>query len=183
MNKAFTKETESESDLEFDADAGVPGGINFITPAGARRLQEELERAARLRTELQRLIESGTAGAGSASGGETAGIQTRLREIERRRRFLGRRLAAAEIVDPVKAVSDHVLFGATVTIRDEHCAEKRYAIVGVDEADAARGRISWASPLARALMRAQAGDVVSLDTPQGSQEIEIVRVEYLPLEA
>jgi len=107
----------------------------------------------------------------------------RLREIDRRIRFLTKRLDVAEVIDPAtREATDQVFFGATVTVADEDGKESVYSIVGIDEADVTRGRISWISPLARTLVKRREGDEVALKTPGGTQTIEIVRVEYKALD-
>ena len=106
-----------------------------------------------------------------------------MREIDRRIRFLTKRLDIAEVVDPARQQSaDQVFFGATVTICDEQQLEQTYQIVGVDETDFARGRISWVSPLARALLKAREGDVVRFQSPAGWREIEVLSIEYVSIE-
>ncbi|MDR0233720.1 MAG: transcription elongation factor GreB, partial [Zoogloeaceae bacterium] len=107
----------------------------------------------------------------------------RLREIDRRIRFLGKRLENVQVVDPIlQGDNDQIFFGATVTISFDGEPEQNFSIVGIDEADASRGRISWISPLARALLKAREGDARSLRTPAGIREIEILKVSYLPLD-
>ena len=107
----------------------------------------------------------------------------RLREIDRRIRFLTRRLDLAEVVDPVRReVTDRVFFGATVTVGDEDGNENTYQIVGVDETDHTRGRISWVSPLARALLKSREGDTVRFHTPAGWREVEVLAVDYRPID-
>jgi transcription elongation factor GreB len=105
----------------------------------------------------------------------------RLREIDKRMRFLAKRLEAAEVVDPLAIQVDYVQFGATVTLRFEDDSEKTYSIVGVDEVDVNKGRISWMSPLARALLKAKAGDYVTFHSPKGEQEVEVLAVAYREL--
>lgn len=183
MSKAFTKESDGESDdSEPDVSASVPGGKNYITPAGAERLREELKQLRYIeRPEVTKVV---AWAAGNGDRSENADYQygkKRLREIDRRMRFLAKRLEAAEVVDPLSINADHVLFGATVTIRYEDDTERTYTIVGVDELDIEKGRISWMSPLARALMKSREGDVVTFNSPKGMQELEIVKVEYLPI--
>ncbi|MGK2951345.1 MAG: GreA/GreB family elongation factor, partial [Thiobacillus sp.] len=103
----------------------------------------------------------------------------RLREVDRRIRFLSKRLEHAEVVDPAtREDTDQVFFGATVTVAGQDGHESTYAIVGVDEADAGRGRIAWISPMARALLKAREGDTVSVQTPDGKREVEIIEVRY-----
>ncbi|MCO6429240.1 MAG: transcription elongation factor GreB [Deltaproteobacteria bacterium] len=182
MSKAFIKESESE--LEDDDSQEVPSGLkpgqkNYITPAGAQALQEEYRR---LRyTERPQLVQTIAWAAGNGDRSENGDYiygKKRLREIDKRLRFLGKRIDSMEVVDPLTVNSDQVLFGATVTIRDEDDNEKTYSIVGVDEIDVGKGKISWVSPLASSLFRAKEGDIVTFRSPKGPREIEIVRLEY-----
>jgi transcription elongation factor GreB len=105
----------------------------------------------------------------------------RLREIDRRLRFLQRRLDAAEVVDPATQKSDKVLFGATVTVENEQGQEKIYRIVGMDETDVQQGKVSWVSPVGKALLQSSEGDVVLLKTPRGEEELEIISIQYIPI--
>jgi transcription elongation factor GreB len=182
MSKAFTKEdTEAEEDLPDEEPAALPAGTkNYITPDGFRRLQEELKHLQQ--TERPKIVEivSWAAGNGDRSeNGDYIYGKRRLREIDRRMRFFAKRLEAAEMVDPAKqAHLDRVFFGATVTYANARDEEKTITIVGVDEVDADNGKVSWISPIARALMKAQEGDVVELRTPHGPEPIEVVEIKY-----
>ena len=184
MNKAFVSEKDSEEKeegLPYVTDA--PSGRNYMTPAGARSLQDELRRLKfQERPEVVRVVEWAAGNGDRSENGDYIYGKKRLREIDRRINFLGKRLAAIEVVDPLKVKSNQVLFGATVRIRDESDREKTYSIVGIDEADAARGRISWMSPLAKALLKGREGDVVQCRSPGGVQEIEILEISYKALE-
>ncbi|MBX7144911.1 MAG: transcription elongation factor GreB [Oligoflexia bacterium] len=185
MSKAFTKEQEGDSEDSADLDArqGLPAGSkNYITPAGARRLQEELGRLKhKERPEVVNTVAWAAGNGDRSENGDYIYGKKRLREIDRRIRFLSKRLEFAEVVDPLKSSCDHVRFGATVTIVDEDDRKRTYSIVGVDEVDVAKGRISWASPLARALLKAKEGDVVTFQSPKGVQEIELLKIEYREL--
>jgi len=186
MNKAFTRETENDDDDgEPEAAAPLPPGQkNYITPGGHARLMAELDRlVSKERPETVGIV-SWAAGNGDRSeNGDYIYGKKRLREIDRRIRFLVRRLDIAEVVDAAGRDSDQVFFGATVTIATGRGDRRKVSIVGIDETDAARGHISWISPMARALLKARAGDVVTLVTPAGSEEIEILDVSYEPLAA
>ena len=180
MSKAFVKETEDEPELEVEAPA-LPAGVkNYMTPEGHRRMQEELRQLTR--EERPKVVEvvSWAAGNGDRSeNGDYIYGKKRLREIDSRIRFLSKRLETAEIVDPKKQTNrDQVFFGATVTYADRRGSEKTVTIVGIDEADLDRGQVSWISPIARALMKAQEGDVVELRTPSGDEPIEVVEIHY-----
>ena len=186
MNKAFTRETDNDDDGdELEAAAPLPPGQkNYITPGGHARLMAELDRlVSKERPETVGIV-SWAAGNGDRSeNGDYIYGKKRLREIDRRIRFLVRRLDNAEVVDSAGRDSDQVFFGATVTIASGRGDERRVSIVGIDETDTARGHISWISPMARALLKARAGDVVTLVTPAGPEEIEILHVSYEPLAA
>jgi transcription elongation factor GreB len=184
MSKAFTKEHDTEDDLdEDDLPAPVtPTGKNYMTPAGAKKLQDELrELRYKIRPEVTQTVAWAAGNGDRSENGDYLYGKKRLREIDRRIRFLSKRLDIVEIVDPLKVNSDQVLFGATVTIRDEEDREKTYSIVGIDETDLSQGRISWISPLASALFKAREGDIVTFRSPKGPQEIEIVGIRYVEL--
>ena len=184
MNKAFVREPEGGADDADEEVAGLPplpaGARNYITPEGYRRLREEL--MALLDVERPKMVEivSWAASNGDRSeNGDYLYGKKRLREVDRRIRFLSKRLEHAEVVDPAtREATDQVFFGATVTVADADGQESTYAIVGIDEADAGRGRIAWISPMARALLKAREGDTVSVQTPDGKREVEIVEVRY-----
>jgi transcription elongation factor GreB len=182
MSKAFTKEdSETEDDLPDEPAIVLPAGTkNYITPSGFRRMQEELKHLQH--DERPRVVEivSWAAGNGDRSeNGDYIYGKQRLREIDRRTRFLLKRLEIAEIVDPARQQNlDRVFFGATVTYANASDEEKTITIVGVDEVDADNGRVSWISPIARALLKAQEGDVVELRTPHGIEPIEVVEIRY-----
>ncbi len=183
MNKAFVRESEGEGDEEDDAPAVAalpPGTKNYITDAGHRRLRDEL--LALLDVERPEVVRTVTWAASNGDRSENADYiygKRRLREIDRRIRFLTRRLDAAEVVDPSRQENrDRVFFGATVRLLRNDEREETLTIVGVDEVDPASGRISWISPIARALLRASVGERVSLRTPAGVDWIEILEVDY-----
>jgi len=186
MSKAFTKETDQDDD-DLEAVSPLPAGTrNYMTPGGFARMKAELE--ALVQTERPQLVAvvSWAAGNGDRSeNGDYIYGKKRLREIDRRIRFLIRRLDAAEVVDPCARrdddSADQVFFGATVEVRDASGRERTISIVGVDEIDTGRGYVSWISPIARALIRAREGDTVTLRTPSGAEEIEVLSVRYLPL--
>ncbi len=184
MNKAFTREAEGEEldDLELEAPKLPAGAKNLLTPAGAKRMQDELrELRHKTRPEVTKIV-SWAAGNGDRSeNGDYTYNKKRLRDIDKRIRFLSKRLESSEVVDPLKIDSEQVLFSATVTIRSEDDKEKRYSIVGVDEVDVSKGRISWLSPLGSALLKSKQGEVVTFQSPRGAQEIEIIKVEYVKI--
>lgn len=188
MNKAFTRETDSDGD-EDDAPEtalALPQGTrNYITPGGYARIKTELDEL--LRNERPHIVEivhwAASNGDRSENGDYIYG-KRRLREIDRRIRFLTKRLDLAEVVDPQRQQNvDQVFFGATVTIADEQGDEQTYQIVGVDETDFARGRISWVSPLARALLKTREGDRVRFQSPAGWREIDVLEIDYRNIDA
>lgn len=182
MSKAFIKEQDSNLEDEDGSVLGpaLPLGTkNYITPTGAKKLKEELHHL--LYVERPKVTSVVTWAAGNGDRSENADYiygKKRLREIDRRIRFLTKRMEAFEIVDPSSIQSDTVLFGATVVVQDEEGGKKTYSIVGIDESDAGLGKISWISPLAKALLKARVGDVVSVKTPKGFREIEVIGIQY-----
>jgi transcription elongation factor GreB len=189
MSKAFVRETEDgpdEDELELDElESGSPAGTkNYITPAGYARLREEFKRLWEVeRPELVRTIAWAASNGDRSENADYIYGKRRLREIDRRIRFLSKRLELAEVVDPVhREDRDRVFFGATVTVRSSAGEAREITIVGVDEADPSRGRVSWVSPIAKALLRARAGDVVTLRTPAGVEELEVAEIRYLPVD-
>jgi transcription elongation factor GreB len=180
MSKAFTKETETEDDLPEEAEA-LPAGVkNYITPVGFARLRDELQQL--LRVERPKIVDivSWAAGNGDRSeNGDYIYGKRRLREIDRRIRFLSKRLEIATVVDPTEQKNrDQVFFGATVTYETSKGVENTITIVGVDELDPDQGHVSWISPIARALLKAREGDMVELRTPAGPETIEVVAIRY-----
>ena len=180
MSKAFTRETDGDDDDGAALPPLPPGGRNYITPQGYARLRGEL--LALIDDERPKVVEAvhwaATNGDRSENGDYLYG-KKRLREIDRRIRFLTKRLEIAEVTDPsAHHGGEQVFFGATVTYADEDGAERSVTIKGIDEAESAAGEVSWVSPIARTLLRARVGDVLQLPTPAGVREIEVVGVEY-----
>jgi transcription elongation factor GreB len=183
MNKAFTKETDVTDDAHDVTLPPLPAGTrNYLTPQGYHRLREELMQL--LDVERPKVVEvvSWAAKNGDRSeNGDYLYGKKRLREIDRRIRFLTKRLDIAEVADPsVHHGSDQIFFGATVTYSTVNGDERTVTIKGIDEADSLRGEVSWISPIARALLKAREGDEVSMQTPGGTQRIEILEVRYPP---
>lgn len=180
MSKAFTKESDGDDDALDRADDTIPGGFtNYITPAGHRRLNEELSRLWKIdRPKLVETIAWAASNGDRSENGDYIYGKRKLREIDRRIRFLSKRLDSAVVVDNAGKEHERVYFGATVTYVDQSGERHAVSIVGVDELDPARGRVSWISPIGTALLKASAGDVVTLRTPRGAEEIEIVDVRY-----
>lgn len=161
-----------------------PGSRNYITPGGYQRLKDEaLQLIDRERPEVVRIVSWAASNGDRSENGDYIYGKRRLREIDRRIRFLTKRLDNAEVVDPThREKTDQVFFGATVTVCAENGEEQTYTIVGIDEAEATRGRISWISPLARTLIKKREGDSFVLRTPGGEQTLEILSVEYKALD-
>ncbi|SFB69290.1 transcription elongation factor GreB [Polaromonas sp. OV174] len=184
MNKAFTKETDSEDDEPALAPL-PPGGKNYITPQGYARLRAELlDLIDNERPKMVEVVHWAASNGDRSENGDYHYGKKRLREIDRRIRFLTKRLEIAEISSPsVHHGSDQVFFGATVTYADDSGEERTVTILGVDEANSALGQISWVSPVARALLKSRVGDEVNLVTPQGVQLLEVLAVDYPAPEA
>jgi len=180
MSKAFVK----ESDGDEDDDGGLPpipaGAKNYITPQGYQRIREELlQLIDNERPEVVKIVHWAASNGDRSENGDYIYGKRRLREIDRRIRFLTKRLDLAEVVDPiVHQGSDQVFFGATVTYLNSAGVEQTITIVGIDELDPLKGKISWVSPVARALTKSREGDVVTLTTPAGEDELEILSVTY-----
>ncbi len=182
MSKAFTREDDApEDDFEDEEESPIPAGAkNYVTPAGGQRMRDEVRWLVNVERPQVTGVVSWAAKLGDRS--ENADYQygkKRLREIDRRIRYLTKRLEAAEVVDPAtREETDQVFFGATVTYEDSKGHELTVRIVGIDETDPPRNYISWISPVARALIKAREGDRVMLRAPGGDEELEILEVRY-----
>ncbi|MBI3140787.1 MAG: transcription elongation factor GreB [Rhodocyclales bacterium] len=181
MSKAFVKE-DAADDEDGPAAPELPQGTkNYMTSRGYGLLKAELEQL--VRTERPALVQTVAWAASNGDRSENGDYiygKKRLREIDRRIRFLMKRLESSVVVDPGRQENrDQVFFGATVTVCDADGHEHTYQIVGIDEADAAHGRISWISPLARALLKAREGDTVRFQSPAGPRELELVAIRYV----
>ena len=179
MSKAFTRETDGEDD-----DLTLPplpaGSKNYITPQGYAVLRAELfELIDNERPRIVEIVHWAASNGDRSENGDYHYGKKRLREIDRRIRFLTKRLEIAEITDPSNHHGkDQVFFGATVTYVDEADVERTVTILGIDEADSLKAEVTWVSPIARALLKAREGDLVKLVTPVGVQEVEVVEVRY-----
>jgi transcription elongation factor GreB len=179
MSKAFTRETDGEDD-----DLALPplpaGSKNYITPLGYATLRAELfELIDNERPRIVEIVHWAASNGDRSENGDYHYGKKRLREIDRRIRFLTKRLEIAEITDPSNHHGkDQVFFGANVTYVDEADVERTVTILGIDEADSLKAEVTWVSPIARALLKAREGDVVKLVTPVGVQEVEVVEVRY-----
>jgi transcription elongation factor GreB len=183
MSKAFVKESvDPEEEVRTGAQAPVPAK-NYITPAGFARLKAELKHLVETeRPEVVRTVSWAASNGDRSENGDYIYGKKRLREIDRRVRFLIKRLENASVVDNAGRDSEQVFFGSTVRVRSRAGGERSVTIVGADEMDAARGRVSWISPVAKALLKARVGDVVTLQTPAGAEQLEILDVSYLSID-
>ena len=180
MNKAFTKESDSD-DSEEPAVVPLPvGGKNYITPQGYERLRSELlDLIDNERPKVVDIVHWAASNGDRSENGDYLYGKKRLREIDRRIRFLTQRLEIASISNPsIHHGSDQIFFGATVRYVDDAGDERVVTILGVDESISGLGQISWVSPVARALLKARVGDEVTLFTPQGTQVLEVLKVDY-----
>ena len=182
MNKAFVKESDNDDDDEALALAqAIPAGAkNYITPAGYQRIKDELLQLIDVdRPEVVRIVHWAASNGDRSENGDYIYGKRRLRQIDGRIRFLTKRMDAAAVVDPsVHHGNDQVFFGATVGYRNGAGEENMVTIVGIDELDPLKGKISWVSPVARAMTKAREGDLVTLQTPLGPEELEILSVAY-----
>lgn len=183
MNKAFVKENDNDNDDDDLGPEAVPlpvGTKNYITRQGYDRLRAEYEHLINVeRPEVVQVVSWAASNGDRSENGDYLYGKKRLREIDRRMRFLTKRLEIAEVVDPaLQPNRDQVFFGATVVYSDKAGEEFRVTIVGVDEAEPLQGRISWISPVARALIKAHEGDTVVLRTPAGVDELDVLEISY-----
>jgi transcription elongation factor GreB len=180
MSKAFTKESDDADDDELQLPAIPAGGKNYITPKGYAALRAELLEL--IDTERPKVVEvvhwAASNGDRSENGDYLYG-KKRLREIDRRIRFLTKRMEIAEIADPaVHHGNEQIFFGATVTYADDAGLERTVRIIGIDEADSAKGEVSWISPIARTLLKARVGDELKLVMPDRVGNVEVIAVHY-----
>jgi transcription elongation factor GreB len=183
MSKAFVKESEHDEDLPLPAAPEAPPAKNYVTPAGYARLKAELRQLVEVeRPDVVRTVSWAASNGDRSENGDYLYGKKRLREIDRRVRFLIKRLEGATVVDNAGRDDEQVFFGATVMIRSSAGTERTLTIVGADEVDPARGHVSWHSPVAGALLKARAGDTVALRTPAGTESLEILDVQYLPID-
>lgn len=181
MSKAFTKESESDSDDDEVRLPSLPaGGKNYITPQGYARLRSELlDLIDNERPKVVDVVHWAASNGDRSENGDYLYGKKRLREIDRRIRFLTKRLEIAEVTDPsLHHGNDQIFFGATVTYVDDEDVERTITIKGIDEADSAKGEVSWISPIARTLLKAREGDSLRLVMPERVSEIEVLRVAY-----
>jgi transcription elongation factor GreB len=185
MNKAFTREPDGDLDDDEDG-AGLPpmpaGGKNYVTPQGYQRLRGELLNLIDVeRPKMVEVVHWAASNGDRSENGDYLYGKKRLREIDRRIRFLTKRLDIAEVADPsAHHGSDQIFFGATVTYANQRGEERTITIKGIDEADNLQGQVSWVAPIARALLKARVGDEIKLQTPGGLDTLEVLEVTYPP---
>jgi transcription elongation factor GreB len=178
MSKAFVKEETAPEDPELEAPPLPAGGRNYITPEGYARLEAELRQLSEVeRPQVVETVSWAASNGDRSENGDYIYGKKRLREIDRRVRFLIKRLESAVIVRSAGRDTDQIFFGATVKTRSRE-AERVITIVGMDEVDPSQGRVSWVSPIARALIKARKGETVTLRSPSGEERLEIVEVSY-----
>lgn len=181
MSKAFTKESDGDDDDLPEGAAPIPkGSPNYVTPAGFQALQDELRQLTRIdRPKVVDIVHWAAGNGDRSENGDYIYGKKRLREIDRRIRFLTKRLESARVVNPADQTNrDQVFFGATVTYANSKGDEKTITIVGIDEANMDHGKVSWLAPIARALMKAYEGDSVPLRTPSGGEVLEVIEIRY-----
>jgi len=182
MNKAFTREDSEDDEEGAVAETSLPAGTKYyITRQGFQKLKAELDNLLKVeRPEVVSIVSWAASNGDRSENGDYIYGKKRLREIDRRIRFLIKRLESATVVDPeTQQDLDQVFFGATVTVCDEEGEEATYQIVGVDEMDSFSGKISWISPLAKALMKAREGDTVRFASPGGMRELDVISIRYI----
>lgn len=180
MSKAFTKESDNDDDDELQLPPLPPGGKNYITPQGFARLRAELKELVEVeRPKIVEAVHWAAKNGDRSENGDYLYGKKRLREIDRRLRFLIKRLEIAVVADPaVHHGHTQIFFGATVTYVDDEGIERSVKIVGIDEANSAAGEVSWISPIARTLLKAHEGDVLKLVMPERVSEVEVLKVSY-----
>jgi transcription elongation factor GreB len=184
MSKAFTRESDAQSDDDDELAAGLPplpaGARNYMTPQGYQQLRSELLQLLDVdRPKVVEAVHWAASNGDRSENGDYIYGKKRLREIDRRIRFLTKRLDIAEVADPaVHHGGEQVFFGATVTYANARGDERTITIKGIDEADNLKGEVSWVAPMARALLKARVGDEVQLMTPAGLERIEVMAVSY-----
>jgi transcription elongation factor GreB len=179
MSRAFIKETDPDDD-EAQLPPLPQGGKNYMTPQGYARMRAELlELIDNERPKIVEIVHWAASNGDRSENGDYLYGKKRLREIDRRIRFLTKRMELAEVVDPsLHHGKDQVFFGATVTYVDDEGTERTVRIMGIDEADSSAGDVSWISPIARTLLKAREGDVLRLVMPERVSEIEVLEVAY-----
>jgi transcription elongation factor GreB len=184
MNKAFVRESDNEDEDDLPPEMRIPAGSrNYMTPTGHKRMREELIHLVKKeRPEVVSIVSWAASNGDRSENGDYIYGKRRLREIDRRIRFLTKRLEIAEVVDPETQNPEQVFFGATVTYCNGNGDETTVMIVGMDEIDPSRNHVSWISPISRALLKSRVGDTVYLRTPGGVEELEVLNIVYRSLD-
>ena len=182
MNKAFTKETDQEEEPDDDkASESLFNSVkNYVTPTGFSQMQDEYRRLLNdERPKVVAVIQWASGNGDRSENGDYIYSKKRLREIDRRVRYLTKRLESAQVIDPhLQKNLTQVFFGATVTYQQSNGDKQTITIVGIDEADLAKGKISWISPIAKALLKSEVGDTVHVETPSGKTTLTILAIKY-----
>ncbi len=180
MSKAFVKEEENDSDDEgAESQSPLPTGKNYITPQGMQKLRDELLKLLDVdRPELVKVVSWAASNGDRSENGDYLYGKKKLREIDKRIRFLSKRIEIAVVVNPLLQTGPKVKFGATVKVAGEDGRKRKYSIVGVDETDVSNGRVSWISPIGTALLKGSEGESVTMKTPRGEEDLEILEVRY-----
>lgn len=180
MNKAFTKEVDDADDDGPQLPSLPSGGKNYITPQGYARIRAELLDLIDIeRPRVVEIVHWAASNGDRSENGDYIYGKKRLREIDRRIRFLTKRIEIMEVTDPaVHHGNDQIFFGATVTYMDDVGVKRTVTILGIDEADSSQAQVSWVSPIAKTLLKSRTGDVLQLVTPAGVVEIEVIQVQY-----
>ena len=182
MSKAFTKEDDRDDDAPDAELQALPTKKNYITPKGFHRMKDELHVLLnQTRPDLTQVVAWAASNGDRSENADYIYGKRRLREIDRRIRFLSKRLEIAEVIDPAKVEASKppkVQFGATVTYANEEGVKKTVYIMGIDEIEPSKGKISWISPLAKALLNQEKGEAVTFRSPKGEEELEILEIKY-----
>jgi transcription elongation factor GreB len=180
MSKAFTKETDNDDEEPEKPETDFTDVKNYVTPLGFSLMQDEMRQLATVeRPKIVETVRWAASNGDRSENGDYIYGKRRLREIDRRVRYLVKRLESSEIVDPARQKNlTQIFFGATVTYVDEDNIETKVKLVGIDEADLTKGKISWISPIAKALLKSEVGDVVEVVTPASTMKLKIIAIEY-----
>lgn len=185
MSKAFTKEDDDQDEDLDTVDSelqALPQKKNYITPKGFNRMRDELQLLLnKTRPDLTQVVAWAASNGDRSENADYIYGKRKLREIDRRIRFLSKRLEIAEVIDPAKVIPAKpvkIQFGATITFQNEEGEKKTVSIVGIDESEPGKGKISWISPLAKVLLNQEVGDAVTFRSPKGEEELEILKIEY-----
>ena len=183
MSKAFTSESDEAPEAEEPVVSSELLGKNYMTPAGAERMRQEFQTLRyKTRLEISRAVTTAAANGDRSENADYHYAKRRLREIDKRLGYLSKRLENLEVIDPLQQGREEIKFGATVDTQDEDGKKRTYSIVGVDELDLSKGRVSWRSPIGAALIRARAGDLVTFHAPAGERSLEILAVRWVELD-